>query len=74
MLDKEAIALDACDDVGLVAASVEVAVADLAIVIGADGVVALADVDQDVHVVRQALDRDVDGLHRGARLPGRRRP
>ena len=66
VLDEEAVALDGCGDVGLVAAGVEVAMADLAIVIGADGVVALADVDQDVHIVRQALDRDVDRLHRGA--------
>ena len=74
VLDEEAVAFDGCDDVGLVAAGVEVAMADLAVVIGADGVVALADVDQDVHIVRQALDRDVDGRPPRRGLPGRRRP
>ena len=54
--------------VGLVAADVEIAVADLAVVFLADGVVALADVGRDVHVFGQVGDRQIDGVDRGADL------
>jgi hypothetical protein len=43
-------------------------VADLGVVLLADGVIALADVGRDVNVLRQALDRHVDGLDRGRHL------
>ena len=56
MLDQIAVTRDLTDQIGLVAALVEIPVPDLPVVIGADGVVALADVDHHMHVVRQSLE------------------
>ena len=72
VLDEIGRAFDLADQVGLVAAGVEIAVADLPVVFLADGVVALADVRRDMDVVRQALDREIDRVDRGL-APRRRR-
>ena len=50
------------NEIGLVAADVEIAMPDLPVVIRADRVVALADMHEDVNVVRQSFDRDVDRI------------
>ena len=55
MLDQERIAVDRGDDIRLVSAGIEIAMANLTIIIGTDGVVALADMNQDMNIVRQVL-------------------
>ena len=74
VFDQVRVAVDPADEVRLVASRVEVAVSDLTVVVWADGVVALADVNGDVDVVRNSLDGlvdDVDG--RGDFVLGGRR-
>ena len=72
MLDEIGGACDPAHLVGLVAADVEIAMADLAVIFLAHGVIALADMDGDMDVVGQALDGEIDGLdpRRGLRLVG----
>ena len=55
---------DLADQIGLIAARIEIAMADLAIVVLADRVVALTDVGRGVNVPRQPLNRPVDGVDR----------
>ena len=71
VLDQIAIALDAANEISLVAADIEVAMADLPVIIGADRVVALTDMHHDVHVLGQALDAHVDDLDRRIEPPRR---
>jgi len=66
VLDEKAVAFDLADEVGLVAPVIEIAVADLTVIIGADGVVALADMNHHMHILGKILDREVD------RIDGRR--
>ena len=56
VLDQIAIALDLADQVCLVAYLVEIAMADLPVVISPYGVVALANVHRDMHFIRQVID------------------
>ena len=72
VLDEIGRAFDLADEIGLVAAGVEIAVPDLRVVFLADRVVALADVRRDMDVVGQALDRHVDGVDRRLRPRCRR--
>ena len=71
MLDQVAVAVDLADQVGLVAPGVEIAVADLAVVVRPDRIVALADMHHHVHVLGQALDGHVDDVDRRADLARR---
>ena len=57
VFDQVAVAIDLAHEVGLVASLVKIAVTDLPIVIGADGIVALAYVHHHMHIIRKALDR-----------------
>src|SRR5215472_1166845 len=66
VFDQIRMAIDSAYQVGLVAADVEVTVADLPIVVGPNGVVPLADMDGDVDVVGQPFYREIDRIHRGA--------
>ena len=68
VFDQIGRALDPADEVGLVAADVEIAMADLRVIFLADGIIALADVHRNMHVVGQALDREIDGLDRSRDL------
>ena len=68
VLDEEGVAIDPADQIRLVAPGVEIAVADLSIVIRAHRVVALADMDEHMDVVGQTFDRHVDDVDGGADL------
>ena len=61
-------AIDLADQIGLVPSRIEIPMADLPIVIGPDRIVALADMQRDMDIFRQALDREIDGLDRAAHL------
>ena len=68
VLDEIGMATDLADQIGLVPSGVEVPMADLSIVIGADRIIALADMQRDMDILRQALDGEIDGLDRTAHL------
>jgi hypothetical protein len=66
VLDQQRITSDPADQLGRVPSGIEIALGELAVVVDADGVVALADVHLDLH--GQALDCEVDRLDRGPDL------
>jgi hypothetical protein len=66
MLNEKAVTFDLANQVRFVTPRIEIAVSYLAIIVGTDRVIALANVDHQVHVVRQALNRHVDDVHRCA--------
>ena len=55
VLDQVGVAFDLADQVGLVAARIEISMPDLPIIMRADRVVSLADVDGDMDVLREDL-------------------
>ncbi len=55
----------AINKIGLVPARIEIAMSNLPIVIGTDGIVTLADMHQDMNVVRKPFDRHVDYVDSG---------
>jgi len=63
VLDEQRGAFNPAHDIRLVAADVEIAVADLAVVFLAHGVIALTHVGGDVNVVRKVRNREVDRIH-----------
>ena len=56
MLDQIRVTLDLADQVGLVAAGIEISVADLPVIIGADRIVALADVHGHMDIFGKPFD------------------
>ena len=68
VFDEIAVTLNFTYEIGLVAALVEIAVADLSVVVRADGVIALADMDHHMNIIGQSLDRHVDRINRRADL------
>src|ERR1700730_9651609 len=62
MLDQKTIAFDLADQIRLVPAGVKIAVTDLPVVIRADRIIALANMDQNVHIIRKPLDRNVNSV------------
>ena len=68
VLDEIAVTLDVADKISFVAPLVEIAVADLSIVVGPYCVIALADVNHDMNVGWQSVDRHVDRIDRRADL------
>src|SRR4051812_9658187 len=68
MFDQIGIAVDPADQVCLVSAGIKITMADLAVIVSADRVISLANMDEDVHVIGQSLDRHVDDLHSGLDL------
>src|ERR1700730_4086027 len=63
-----AVTLDVANKISFVAPLVEIAVADLSIVVGPYCVIALADVNHDMNVSWQSVDRHVDRIDRRADL------
>jgi len=59
VLDEIAVTLDVADKISFVAPLVEIAVADLSIVVGPYCVIALADVNHDMNVGWQSVDRQL---------------
>ena len=68
VFDEIAVTLNFADEIGLVAALVEIAVANLSIVIRAHGVIALADMNHHMNIIGQSFDRHVDRIDRRADL------
>src|ERR1700681_2366538 len=68
VLDQIRGALDLANKVGLVATMVKISMANLTVVLLADGVVALAHMHGYVDRIREALDREIDGTDRGPYL------
>jgi hypothetical protein len=66
VLDQETVAIDPCDDIRLISASVEVAVAYLAVIVGPDRIISLAYMHQDVNIIGNVPHRVVDRLNRRA--------
>ena len=56
VFDEITITIDLTNKICFITAMVEVAMTDLSVVIGANGVIALANMHHDVHVVREAFD------------------
>ena len=73
MLDKNRSAFDLADQVGLVAAGIKISMPDLPIIMRADRIVALADVDGHMDVFGKSLDRQIYCLDRGAHFVVARR-
>jgi hypothetical protein len=68
MLNQISIAFDLADQIRLIAAGVEIAVPDLPVIIGANRVIALADMNQNVHIIGKPFDRHVDRIDRSPHL------
>ena len=64
MLNQITIAFDFADQIRLVPARIEISMTDLPVVIGADCVIALADMDQHMNILWKPLDRDVNRVRR----------
>lgn len=65
MLDQIGIAFDPANQVRLVAPFIEIAVTDLAVVIWANRIVALANMDGHMNVVGNIFDDQIDHIYRG---------
>jgi len=62
VLDEVRIAIDLADQVRLVASYIEVSVSYLAIIVRSYSIIALTNMDQDVHVLGQPLYCRVDNI------------
>ena len=62
VFDQVAVTGDLANEIGLVAPGIEIAMSDLAIIVGPYRVVALTDVDHHVHVFGKPLNGHVDDL------------
>ena len=65
MFDEIEVAVDLTDEIGLVTASVEITVTDLSVIVWSDGIVALANMHADMHVVGNILDHLIDHANCG---------
>jgi hypothetical protein len=68
VFDQIRVALDAAYEIGLVAADIEVTMADLPIVIGANRIVALTNVHRKVNIVGKPVQCEIDRIHRSAHV------
>ena len=62
VFDEIEVAIDLANKIGLVTTSVEITMPDLSIVVGSDGIVALADMYAHMDVVRKIFDHLVDHI------------
>ena len=63
VLYEVSIAFDLAHEIGLIAPDVEIAVANLTVIVGADCVITLANVDHYMHVIRQVGDSHIDDVN-----------
>ena len=73
VFDQIEVAIDLANKIGLVATGVEIAMPDLAVVIGSDRVVALANMHAHMHVVGKIFDHRIDHINGGSNFALSRR-
>ena len=62
VFDKISVAFDPTDQIGLIPPDVEIAMPDLAVIVGADRIVSLADVHHHMHVLGKSLQAHIDNI------------